>query len=123
MRIASTTFFVSCVLLAGGCGASVAGQYLDRTDTITTSAGDAQDVNTAIQTIDPWPRNVGNRRIPANGERMSGAIQRYRSPPQLGGSSGTAGPQGGAPAPSGGATPPVPTPSSGAATPPATLPF
>ena len=94
MRIASTTFFLSCVLVAGSCGASVAGQYLNRTDTITTSAGDAQDVNTAIQTIDPWPRNVGNRRIPANGERMSGAIQRYRSPPQLGGSSGTAGPQG-----------------------------
>ena len=54
-------------------------QYFERKDTIVSGAGDARDVNAATQIIDPWPRYVGNRRIPANGERMSGAIERYRT--------------------------------------------
>ena len=53
--------------------------YLERKDTIVSSAGDARDVNAATHIIDPWPRYVGNRRIPANGERMAGAIERYRT--------------------------------------------
>ena len=36
--------------------------------------------------LDPWPRASANRRIPANGERMAGAYERYRNvdkpPPQ-----------------------------------------
>lgn len=121
MHIARTTLFLSFALLACSCWPASAQGYLNRTDTITTSAGDAQDVNSALQIIDPWPRHVGNRRIPGNGERLSGAVQRYRSPPALAGAAGTAAPQG-APA-SSGSTPPPPTPSSGAATPSATLPF
>jgi hypothetical protein len=54
-------------------------QYLQRIDTITLGAGNAKDVNAAIHVIDPWPRHSGNRRIPANGARMTGAIQRYRA--------------------------------------------
>jgi len=59
-------------------------QYFLRSDSITPDAGDAQAVNTAIQVIDPWPRRSANRRIPANGARMTGAIQQYRSPSQSG---------------------------------------
>jgi hypothetical protein len=55
------------------------GNYFQRKDTIVSGAGDARDVNAATHIIDPWPRNVGNRRIPANGERMSGAVERYRT--------------------------------------------
>jgi hypothetical protein len=55
-----------------------AAQYLERKDTIVSGAGDARDVNAATHIIDPWPRNVGNRRIPGNGERMAAAIERYR---------------------------------------------
>jgi hypothetical protein len=55
-------------------------EYLQRTDTITMSAGNAKEVNSAIHTIDPWPPHVYNRRIPANGARMTGAIQRYQQP-------------------------------------------
>lgn len=62
--------------------AAKASEYLQRTDTITMSAGNAKEVNSAIHTIDPWPPYVNNRRIPANGERMTGAIQRYQRPPQ-----------------------------------------
>jgi hypothetical protein len=120
MPIARTMLILSVVLLAWSCRQALAQGYLNRTDTITTSAGDAQDVNTALQTLEPWPRHVGNRRIPGNGERLSGAVQRYRSPPQLAGAAGTAA---GSAAPGVPGSPPPPTPSSGAATPPATLPF
>jgi len=56
-------------------------QYFVRSDSITLDAGNAKDVNAAIHVIDPWPRGSANRRIPANASRMTGAIQRYRSPP------------------------------------------
>jgi hypothetical protein len=56
-----------------------AAQYFERRDTIVSGAGDARDVNAATHIIDPWPRYVGNRRIPANGQRMTGAIERYQT--------------------------------------------
>ena len=31
------------------------------------------------QMIDPWPRNVGNRNIAFNGEKMQSAVERYRT--------------------------------------------
>jgi hypothetical protein len=53
-------------------------QYFQRKNTVTLSAGNAAAVNSATHIIDPWPRNVGNTRIPGNGERMAGAAERYR---------------------------------------------
>jgi hypothetical protein len=55
------------------------GNYFQRKDTITSGAGDARDVNAANQIINPWPPNVGDRRIPGNGERAAGAAERYRT--------------------------------------------
>jgi hypothetical protein len=52
-------------------------QYIQRSDTITLGAGNAKDINAATHIIDPWPRDVGRRRIHFNGERMVGAMQRY----------------------------------------------
>ena len=52
--------------------------YLERIEGVTTSAGNAKDINAVTHMIDPWPRHVRNRHIPANGERMAGAIDRYR---------------------------------------------
>jgi hypothetical protein len=57
--------------------------YTERTDKVTLSAGDDQEVNTRIQEIDPWPRYVGNRKIPTSGERMAGAVERYRTGKQI----------------------------------------
>lgn len=58
--------------------------YLERLEGVTASAGNARDVNAVTHMIDPWPRNVRNRRISANGERMAGAVYRYGSGrPQL----------------------------------------
>ena len=51
--------------------------YRQRIDTATTSSGNAQNVNTVTQMITPWPPYVQNRRIPGNGARMVGAIERY----------------------------------------------
>lgn len=56
----------------------IAAPYLQRLDTQTSSSGDAQRVNTVTHMETPWPRNVRNRRIPANGERMVGAVRRYQ---------------------------------------------
>jgi hypothetical protein len=95
-----------------------AAQYFERKDTIVSGAGDARDVNAATHIIDPWPRYVGNRRIPANGERMVGAVQRYQRP-------GAARSQGqiGQAAGLGGSGAPPPGPPSGASGPSATLPY
>jgi hypothetical protein len=68
----------------GGCWSGIyenpAAQYVARSDTVTLSAGNAKDVNAATHVIDPWPRNVKDRRISGNGERMVGAVQRYQRP-------------------------------------------
>lgn len=84
---------VACVTMAAtAAGTATAGDflqydiaapYLQRTDRIFAGAGDAKDVNAATHVIDPWPPGVGNRNIPANGERMVGAITRYRDVSKL----------------------------------------
>src|SRR5215813_5806348 len=83
MKIFSAVALVACVTMGAACWAgeyeTTFDQYFRRSDTITPSAGNAKEVNAAIHVIDPWPRYSGNRRIPANGARMTGAIQRYRA--------------------------------------------
>jgi hypothetical protein len=53
-------------------------RYFQRSDTITMSAGNAKEVNIATQTIHPWPKGVGDRRIVTEGAKIRGAIVRYR---------------------------------------------
>jgi hypothetical protein len=52
-------------------------RYAQRADTITMSAGDAKEVNARAHMVTPWPREVGDRRIPAQGERVERAMNRY----------------------------------------------
>jgi hypothetical protein len=74
------------VLLGGSFAGSAAlawdqnpfAMYFQRSETITLWEGDAKAVNAATHVIDPWPRYVGNRRIPGNGDRLSRAVERYR---------------------------------------------
>jgi hypothetical protein len=77
---------IAAVVLTTACGGCWTGayedpgaEYLHRSDTITLSAGNAKNVNAATHTIDPWPRQVTNRRIPGHGERMAHTMERYRS--------------------------------------------
>ncbi len=58
-------------------------EYLQRKDGVSLGAGDAKAINSATHIIDPWPRYVGDTRIPADGQRMSGAIERYRDVSKL----------------------------------------
>src|SRR5450631_4912187 len=60
------------------------GRYFQRIDTNSLVSGDAREVNAVTQIIDPWPPYARDRRIPANGQRMVGAINRYQNPKLLG---------------------------------------
>src|SRR5436190_4711221 len=82
-----TRHVIAFALLVGGSLASSAAlawdqdpfqMYFQRSDKITLWEGDAKSVNAATHVIDPWPRYVGNRRIPVNGDRLSRAVERYR---------------------------------------------
>ena len=80
----------SAALADGPSFEDLFGAYFHRTDTIAVGAGDAKNVNAVSEMIDPWPPNVRNRNVPANGPRMTGAIERYQdvrrlkeSPPPL----------------------------------------
>ena len=81
--------------------------YTQRADKVTLSAGNAKEVNTRIHEVDPWPRYVANTRIPANGERMARAVERYRKqgPRSLPTESTSSVSGGGAGVPAGGAGP------------------
>jgi hypothetical protein len=58
-------------------------QYVQRKQGVTLSAGNAHNVNAVTHMNDPWPPYVRYRRIPANGERMVGAVTRYRDVSRL----------------------------------------
>jgi hypothetical protein len=77
--------------------------YTQRTLTVSTTAGNAEAANTVLQTATPWPRYSSNTNIPANGPRMTKAIQNFEnggtppfgSPlPATGGSTGAGAPTG-----------------------------
>lgn len=53
--------------------------YFDRRESVAFHTGDAVASNITVQTVDPWPRYAGNRNLAINGERMYGAIERYRT--------------------------------------------
>jgi hypothetical protein len=74
----------SIMLAASGGGCWIGpldnpAQYVQRSDTITASAGNAKDVNAATHTVDPWPPSVADRKIPANGARMTRSVDRYQA--------------------------------------------
>jgi len=52
--------------------------YIQRSDRMTTTSGDAKEVNAVTHIITPWPRGVSDRRIVADGPRMQRALERYR---------------------------------------------
>jgi hypothetical protein len=72
---------ILAALSLGGCyglaGDDEMSRYLQRSDTMTMSAGDAKQVNAVTHTINPWPRYVQDRRIATDARRTTGAVQRY----------------------------------------------
>ena len=67
------------VILAGSMLAGCSDVYFDRRETIALSADDAVATDRVAQMIDPWPREVGQRKIAFNGEKMQTAVERYRT--------------------------------------------
>ena len=67
---------VLVLLLAalGGCS-----EYLDRRDSISSSAGDAVATDEITQMVDPWPRVSAQRDIGFDGQRMESAMRRYQT--------------------------------------------
>jgi hypothetical protein len=53
-------------------------RYLQRSDSITLSAGDAKEVNARTHMLAAWPPGVGDPRIPMHGQRAAIAAQNYR---------------------------------------------
>lgn len=87
-----TKFYTAAVMVSavvlGGCDRSSGlwghdefARYTQRLDSVTDSAGDAKEANRVIHTDHPWSRYAFNRRIPVDGQRMSNAVQIYRSGP------------------------------------------
>lgn len=105
MSSASKRALAAALLAAGVLAGCVdADLYFDRRDTISLHAGDAVASNIAVQTVDPWPRAAADRNLPANGDRMQAAGERYRTGRivplhALGTSSAAPPPQGGGAAP------------------------
>jgi hypothetical protein len=67
------------VILAGALLAGCSDVYFDRRETIALSADNAGASDRVAQMIDPWPRDVGQRNIAFNGEKMQTAVERYRT--------------------------------------------
>ncbi len=83
ISIAALLIAASAAAYAGDLQYDFSGPYLQRSDSITPGAGNSQAVNTVTHMIDPWPPYAGNRHIPGNGERMTGAVERYRDVSKL----------------------------------------
>ncbi len=60
------------LMALGGCV-----DYMERRDTITLAAGDAQNWNKVVHTADPWPPYAMNNHIPGDGKRTAEVIRRY----------------------------------------------
>ena len=67
----------SCICLVPVIGLGGCADYLDRRDTVTLGAGDAQAWNKTVQVDDPWPRYVMNTHIPGDGQRTAVVVRRY----------------------------------------------
>jgi hypothetical protein len=84
LRSAVAILCLAASLALAGCSSTVGfddptADYLQRTALVSTTGGDAQAANIAMQTATPWPRYANNTNIPANGARLTKVITRYES--------------------------------------------
>jgi hypothetical protein len=74
------TASLALIALAASCALSGCSDiYFDRRETVVPSAGNAKAVNQITMMVDPWPPYSADRNIAFNGERMQGAVERYRT--------------------------------------------
>jgi hypothetical protein len=104
--------FLAAFLTVAGCSSTVGfddpfADYLQRTALVSTTGGDAQAANIAMQTATPWPRYANDTNIPANGARITKVITRYESGSSGAGASDSATPSGANPGGNAGAGAPT----------------
>ena len=102
LRSAIAIAFLAASLTLAGCSSTVGfddpfADYLQRTALVSTTGGNAQAANIAMQTATPWPRTANDTNIPANGARLVKAINRYESGSAGGGGSDSTTPSGASP--------------------------
>ena len=78
MSFQSGTKAVAVMVVLGAALSACSEIYYDRREAVSLGAGDAVALNAVTQTVDPWPRHSSDRNIAFNGERMQGAVERYR---------------------------------------------
>ena len=76
--------FLAAFLTVAGCSSTVgfddpSADYLQRTALVSTTGGDSQATNVAMQTATPWPRHSNDTNIPANGARIAKVINALRN--------------------------------------------
>jgi hypothetical protein len=70
---------LAAAFLCGSLLAACSDIYYDRRDTLSFQAGDATAVNKVTHAVDMWPEAAGYRDIESNGQKMQGAVERYRT--------------------------------------------
>jgi hypothetical protein len=70
---------MALIVLAGVLLAGCSDIYFDRRETVSLGAEEHIATDRVAQMIDPWPRDVGRREIAFNGQKMQGAVERYRT--------------------------------------------
>jgi hypothetical protein len=114
---------LAAFLMVAGCSSTVGfddpfADYLQRTALVSTTGGDSQAANVAMQTATPWPRYANDTNIPANGARVVKVINRYESGSAGAGASDSATPGGANPGGNAGAGAPNGAPAGMTVTPP-----
>jgi hypothetical protein len=84
-KLISVSTLLAITVFVSSCN-----QAISRRDSLSPSFGNAMATNTALQTIDPWPRNVENTHIHTDAVRTGNAIESYQNPasPEASSSSG-----------------------------------
>jgi hypothetical protein len=70
---------LAAAILCGSLLAACSDMYYDRRDTVSFQAGDAVAANKVVHAVDVWPEAAGYRDIVSNGQKMQGAVERYRT--------------------------------------------
>lgn len=73
-RLAWPAALAGAVVMAG-----CASEYLDRRETVSFGAGDAQQANLITHVVSPLPSHAADRDLWFHGERMGDAVERYRT--------------------------------------------
>jgi hypothetical protein len=98
-RLCLAIALIGSMIFPGICRAQAVddpfSDYLQRSDSIALSAGNAQNANEAVQTINPWPPYAWDRHITTDGRHAVDSIERmYRTPDPFGRAGASAAPAG-----------------------------